>query len=242
MIAGGVDVVRMNFFPRHERRTSGAGGNWCATRPRSLETHGRHHVRPAGTEKSASANSKPGGSRSTRAKRFTLDFGLRNRRPETRSASITRNCRATWLPGAVLLLDDGRLVLDVQKVQGSRITTTVRVGGILSNNKGINRQGGGLTRTGADRQGHGRHQDFRGDEGGFPRGIVFRKAVPTCTWPGELMRAAGGRSMLIAKMERTEAIVAMDEIIESCDGIMVGARRPSRWKSATPLCRRCRSA
>src|SRR5260221_11225222 len=48
-------------------------------------------------------------------------------------------------PGAVLLLDDGRLVLDVQKVQGSRITTTVRVGGVLSNNKGINRQGGGLT-------------------------------------------------------------------------------------------------
>ncbi len=37
----------------------------------------------------------------------------------------------------------------------------------------------------------------------------------------ELMRAAGGRSMLIAKMERTEAIAAMDEILESCDGIMV---------------------
>ena len=48
-------------------------------------------------------------------------------------------------PGSVLLLDDGRLVLDVQKVQGSQITTTVRVGGVLSNNKGINRQGGGLT-------------------------------------------------------------------------------------------------
>jgi pyruvate kinase len=48
-------------------------------------------------------------------------------------------------PGDVLLLDDGRLKLTVQRVLGHEIHTLVKVGGELSNNKGINRQGGGLT-------------------------------------------------------------------------------------------------
>jgi pyruvate kinase len=47
--------------------------------------------------------------------------------------------------GDVLLLDDGKLVLDVVNVSGSEIQTVTRHGGTLSNNKGINRQGGGLT-------------------------------------------------------------------------------------------------
>src|SRR5262245_34163529 len=46
-------------------------------------------------------------------------------------------------PGAVLLLDDGKIVLDVASVRGDEIHTLVRHGGVLSNNKGINRQGGG---------------------------------------------------------------------------------------------------
>src|SRR5262245_36802544 len=48
-------------------------------------------------------------------------------------------------PGAVLLLDDGKIVLDVKEVRGEAVHTVVRHGGVLSNNKGINRQGGGLT-------------------------------------------------------------------------------------------------
>ena len=122
--------------------------------------------------------------------------------------------------GAVLLLDDGRLVLDVQKVQGSRITTTVRVGGVLSNNKGINRQGGGLTApalTAKDMEDIKTSVAMRADF----LAVSFPKSGADMYMARELMRAAGGRSMLIAKMERTEAIVAMEEIIESCDGIMV---------------------
>src|SRR5687768_17374040 len=48
-------------------------------------------------------------------------------------------------PGALLLLDDGKIVLEVTEVRGEEVHTTVRHGGVLSNNKGINRQGGGLT-------------------------------------------------------------------------------------------------
>src|SRR5258706_5444748 len=123
-------------------------------------------------------------------------------------------------PGAVLLLDDGRLVLDVQKVQGSRITTTVRVGGVLSNNKGINRQGGGLTApalTAKDMEDIKTSVIMKADF----LAVSFPKSGADMYMARELMRAAGGRSMLIAKMERTEAIAAMDEILDSCDGIMV---------------------
>src|ERR1700704_4906247 len=123
-------------------------------------------------------------------------------------------------PGAVLLLDDGRLVLDVQKVQGSQITTTVRVGGVLSNNKGINRQGGGLTApalTGKDMEDIRTSVAMKADF----LAVSFPKSGADMYMARELMRAAGGRSILIAKMERTEAIVAMNEILDSCDGIMV---------------------
>ena len=48
-------------------------------------------------------------------------------------------------PGDTLLLDDGRVVLGVTNVRGAKITTVVEQGGPLSNNKGINRMGGGLT-------------------------------------------------------------------------------------------------
>jgi pyruvate kinase len=122
--------------------------------------------------------------------------------------------------GAVLLLDDGRLVLDVQKVHGSRITTTVRVGGVLSNNKGINRQGGGLTApalTAKDMEDIKTSVTMKADF----LAVSFPKSGADMYMARELMRAAGGRSILIAKMERTEAIIAMDEIMDSCDGIMV---------------------
>ncbi len=49
------------------------------------------------------------------------------------------------VPGNLLLLDDGRITLTVEKVEGSQIHTRVKAGGELSNNKGINRQGGGLS-------------------------------------------------------------------------------------------------
>jgi pyruvate kinase len=123
-------------------------------------------------------------------------------------------------PGSVLLLDDGRLVLDVQKVQGTQITTTVRVGGDLSNNKGINRQGGGLTApalTAKDMEDIKTAVAMKADF----LAVSFPKSGSDMYMAKELMRAAGGRATLIAKMERAEAIAAMEEILEASDGIMV---------------------
>jgi pyruvate kinase len=123
-------------------------------------------------------------------------------------------------PGDVLLLDDGRIVLDVVHVTGPEIHTVTRHGGVLSNNKGINRQGGGLTapaltpkdiddiRTAAVMK-----ADFLA--------VSFPKSGADMYMARELLRAAGGHAMLIAKIERAEAIPALEDIMQACDGIMV---------------------
>src|SRR3954471_17294126 len=122
--------------------------------------------------------------------------------------------------GSLLLLDDGKIVLEVTNVKGEEVHTVVRHGGVLSNNKGINRQGGGLTApalTAKDMEDIKTAAKIQADY----LAVSFPKSGADMYMARELMRAAGGRAMLIAKMERTEAIVAMDEIMDSCDGIMV---------------------
>ena len=122
--------------------------------------------------------------------------------------------------GDVLLLDDGRLVLDVRKISGSEIVTSVRIGGELSNNKGINRQGGGLTApalTAKDREDIRTAVEMKADF----IAVSFPKSGADMSLARELMHAAGGRAMLIAKIERAEAVHAMDDLFEASDGIMV---------------------
>jgi pyruvate kinase len=129
---------------------------------------------------------------------------------------LTKDVRA----GDVLLLDDGRLVLDVRKVIGPEIQTIVRVGGELSNNKGINRQGGGLTApalTAKDMQDIRTAVEMKADF----LAVSFPKSGADMYMARELMRAAGGHAMIIAKMERAEAVQAMDELLKASDGIMV---------------------
>ncbi|WP_323002931.1 pyruvate kinase [Denitromonas sp.] len=123
-------------------------------------------------------------------------------------------------PGDVLLLDDGRLKLGVEKVVGSAIHCKVRVGGLLSNNKGINRQGGGLSApalTAKDMD------DVRtaAKIGVDFIAVSFPKSAADMYMARQLMRAAGGKALLIAKIERTEAVTNLEEILDASDGIMV---------------------
>jgi pyruvate kinase len=122
--------------------------------------------------------------------------------------------------GDVLLLDDGRIVLDVVAVQGSEIQTIVRHGGELSNNKGINRQGGGLTApalTAKDMEDIRTAAAMKADF----LAVSFPKSGSDMYMARELMRAAGGRAFLIAKIERAEAVRALEDILDASDGIMV---------------------
>jgi pyruvate kinase len=123
-------------------------------------------------------------------------------------------------PGDTLLLDDGRIVLGVSEVHGSRITTLVEQGGVLSNNKGINRRGGGLTAPALT------DKDMRDIETAAQLnadflGISFPRSGSDIRWARELMRKAGGNSLIVAKIERAEAIEALDEILDASDAIMV---------------------
>ncbi|HXR56982.1 MAG TPA: pyruvate kinase [Casimicrobiaceae bacterium] len=123
-------------------------------------------------------------------------------------------------PGSVLLLDDGLIKLEVETVDGPRIVTRVVLGGALSNNKGINRMGGGLTAptlTPKDMEDMKTAALLEADY----LAVSFPKSKEDMYMARQLMRAAGGKAMLIAKIERAEAIPALEEIIDSSDGIMV---------------------
>ena len=122
--------------------------------------------------------------------------------------------------GDILLLDDGRLKLEVGMVRGHEIYTKVLVGGVLSNNKGINRQGGGLTApalTAKDME------DIRTAAliGVDFVAVSFPKSSADMYMARQLLRAAGSSAVLIAKIERVEAVENMAEILDASDGIMV---------------------
>jgi pyruvate kinase len=124
--------------------------------------------------------------------------------------------------GSLLLLDDGKIVLEVTGVKGEEVHTVVRHGGVLSNNKGINRQGGGLTApalTSKDMEDIKTAAKIQADY----LAVSFPKTGADMYMARELMRAAGGKAFLIAKIERAEAVgeQALIDIMRGSDGIMV---------------------
>ncbi|CPQ01924.1 pyruvate kinase [Bordetella pertussis] len=132
---------------------------------------------------------------------------------------LVQDCR----PGDELLLDDGRVVLVVDSVGAEEVHTTVTVGGPLSNNKGINRRGGGLSApslTDKDRTDIKLAAEMELDyvAVSFPRyGADIDEARA-------LLRAAGSQAWIIAKIERAEAVAdddALDALIRASDGVMV---------------------
>ena len=133
---------------------------------------------------------------------------------------LPRDTRA----GDVLLLNDGLIVLTVDAVRGEAVHTTVRVGGELSNNKGINKQGGGLTApalTAKDMEDIRTAMSFQADyvAVSFPKNATdMEMARQLCNVAAAQYRHKPG---LIAKIERAEAIPRLEEILRASDGIMV---------------------
>jgi pyruvate kinase len=152
---------------------------------------------------------------------FVLDAGCElgdNDRAGLDYKELPRDVEA----GAVLLLDDGKIVLDVTDVRGEEVHTQVRHGGVLSNNKGINRQGGGLTAPALTAKDMDDIKTAAAIQADY-LAVSFPKSGADMYMARELMRAAGGRSFLIAKIERAEAVgeAALLDIMRGSDGIMV---------------------
>lgn len=126
--------------------------------------------------------------------------------------------------GDVLLLNDGLIVLVVEEVKGNEIHTVVKIGGELSNNKGINRQGGGLSApalTAKDMEDIKTAMSFQADY----VAVSFPKNATDMEMARQLANIAGEpynhRPMMIAKIERAEAIPVLQDILNASDGIMV---------------------
>ncbi|MGV3573441.1 MAG: pyruvate kinase [Ramlibacter sp.] len=127
-------------------------------------------------------------------------------------------------PGDTLLLNDGLLVLTVDSVKGDQVRTTIRQGGELSNNKGINKQGGGLTApalTAKDMEDIRTAMAFQADY----VAVSFPKTATDMEMARQLCNVAAAefrhKPALIAKIERAEAIPNLEAILKASDGIMV---------------------
>jgi len=123
--------------------------------------------------------------------------------------------------GDTLLVDDGRIVLSVVEIADGKISCDVIMGGELSSNKGINRQGGGLSApalTDKDRQDIKDAVKLDVDY----IAISFPRCAEDIKVPKQLFLETGGEAGIIAKIERVEALDAIDEILDECDAIMIG--------------------
>ena len=155
---------------------------------------------------------------------FVLDADLpKGEGDETQVGIDYKELPADVQPGDVLLLDDGRIQMIVEHVVGQRIHTKVSVAGKLSNNKGINRLGGGLSAPALTEKDKtdislAAYIDVDYLAVSFPRcGDDLRIAR-------ELARAAGSEALIVSKVERAEAVAddeTLDDIIRASDAVMV---------------------
>jgi pyruvate kinase len=219
MIQAGVDVVRINF------------SHGSAEDHLKRAEHVRNRARASGRQVGVLADLQGPKIRIDRFRddqvilddggRFVLDASLGPEDGTVERVGIAYKALVDDVNrGDTLLLDDGAVVLWVEEVSGQEIITRVVVGGVLSNNKGINRQGGGLSAealTEKDRADIKIAAEMQADyiAVSFPRhGEDIQRAR-------DLFRKAGGHGGVVAKIERAEAMDALEEIIESADAVMI---------------------
>ncbi len=132
---------------------------------------------------------------------------------------LSNDCKA----GDVLLLDDGRLSLEVKAIDGPRIITHVLTGGELSNNKGINLQGGGLSAAALTEKDKEDIQ-IAARIGVDYLAVSFVRRAEDLKQARELLTAAGGSASILSKIERAEVVRSqklLEEVIKASDAVMV---------------------
>ncbi len=219
LVEAGVDVVRMNFshgtredhVKRAEMIREAAEDCGCEVAILGDLQGPKIRIEKFG---SGSVQLQEGG-------HFILDTALGSNDGNVERVGVTYKTLASEVfPGDLLLLDDGRIVLQVEKVEGSEIHTIVVTGGKLSNNKGINRKGGGLSASALTEKDKrdillAAELDVDYLAVSFPRdGNDMHEAR-------RLLSEAGSEACLVAKIERAEALENIDEILQASDAIMV---------------------
>ena len=152
---------------------------------------------------------------------FTLDASLAADAGDDHSVGVAyKKLPTDVFAGDVLLLNDGQISLQVTNIDGPRIKTRVLVGGELGNNKGINRQGGGLSAgalTAKDREDIRTAAALKVDY----LAVSFARDATDMNEARALLHAAGGHALLVAKIERAEAIQNLSEVVRASDAVMV---------------------
>ncbi len=152
---------------------------------------------------------------------FFLDSTLGEAEGSSKGVSIAHDkMHLDVTVGDRLLLNDGQIKLEVESLEGTRVNTTILIGGVISDHKGINREGGGLS---ADALTDKDKADikFAAEVGMDFIAISFVRNAGDVHEARKLMENAGGSGKIIAKVERAEALECIDEIIDASDAVMV---------------------
>jgi pyruvate kinase len=219
IIKGGVDVVRLNF----SHGDVNAHIELAKTVTKLAKKHGRQVGILADLQgpKIRIARFKEGSITLEQDQQFVLDAGFDSHEGDAQQVGIDYKQLVDDVhSGDTLLLDDGRIVLTVERIEGQRIICRVLVAGKLSNNKGINRQGGGLSAaalTDKDKADIKIAVKMNADY----IAVSFPRSAEDIHYARRLIHEAGGKAGIIAKIERAEAVEVIDEIIEASDAVMV---------------------
>ncbi|MEN8204569.1 MAG: pyruvate kinase [Pseudomonadota bacterium] len=219
MIQAGMDVVRVNF--------SHGNPEDHIKRAETVRNRARAHGHQVGVladlqgPKIRIERFKEGMIRLEKDDSFIFDSALDADAGTREKVGVTyKSLHEDVSRGDTLLLDDGMLVLWVEEVAGTEIRCRVVVGGRLTNSKGINRLGGGLSAeslTGKDRE----DLKVAASMGADYVAISFPRSADDIHQARELLRAAGGHGGIVAKIERAEALDALEEIVEAADVVMI---------------------
>ena len=219
LIASGVDIFRLNYshgtresqaqtFHR-VRRAAAVAGRQAAI----LQDLGGPKIRTGTLEGGKSIQLEAG-------KPLSIATGTAPGRPGRISTAFDGLARAVK-PGDRLLLADGFIELRVESTDGVEIQTTVVQGGTLGEHKGINAPGVPLASSAVT------PKDVADLQAGLALGVdivalSFVQTAADLTRARELMTAAGASGVpLVAKLERPQALDHLDDILASCDGVMV---------------------
>lgn len=219
MIAAGLDVVRLNFshgHPEEMRRRVSVVREIAAQQGRYIGV-----LADLQGPKIRIASFQDGPVDLVNGQSFCIDTSLGEHDGDKHCVGCAyETLHSDVAVGNRLLLNDGLISLIVTAIDGTRIETDVEIGGTLSDHKGINLQGGGLSApalTDKDRDDIKLAADLNADF----LAVSFVQQAEDVNEARRLLRDAGGNGMIVAKIERSDAVENLDEIIAATDVIMV---------------------
>ena len=219
LFAAGADVVRLNF----------SHGNWenhlrSIRQVREVSQRTGRHIGILGDLQGPKIRIncfRDGYVRLKEGKRFALDVALDPHAGNKKEVGVEYpQLTSDVNEGDVLLLDDGNIELTVEAVGETRIDCRVTIGGVLSDKKGINRKGGGISASAlTDKD----LKDLRraAENGVDWIAVSFVRDAHDISRAREALGEYADKVRIIAKIERAEAMGNLESIIQASDGVMV---------------------